>query len=77
MIEFSIDMEYCLDRNKLDCVILHDENGEMDDMVFVPERTCGLRSRLTGMYCYECSKCGRGMKADWAYCPNCGAKVVE
>lgn len=42
-----------------------------------PERTCGLRSRLTGMYCYECSKCGRGMKADWAYCPNCGAKVVE
>ena len=42
-----------------------------------PERTCGLRSRFTGMYCYECSKCGRGMKADWAYYPKCGAKVVE
>lgn len=42
-----------------------------------PERTCGLRSRFTSMYCYECSECGRGMKVDWAYCPNCGAKVVE
>ena len=42
-----------------------------------PERTCGLRSRLTGPYCYECTECGGGMKANWAYCPSCGAKVVS
>ena len=42
-----------------------------------PERTCGLRSRLTGPYCYECTECGKGMKADWAYCPKCGSKVVS
>ena len=42
-----------------------------------PERTCGLRSRFTGMYCYECSECGHGMKPDWNYCPNCGARVKE
>ena len=42
-----------------------------------PERTCGLRSRLTGPYCYECTECGKGMKADWAYCPKCGSEVVS
>ena len=42
-----------------------------------PERTCGLRSRLTGSYCYECSECGKGMKPEWAYCPSCCAKVVK
>ena len=42
-----------------------------------PERTCGFRSRLTGPYCYACTECGKGMKPDWAYCPKCGAKVME
>ena len=42
-----------------------------------PERTCGLRSRLTGWYCFECSACGGGMESGWAYCPKCGAKVVD
>lgn len=42
-----------------------------------PKRTCGLRSRLTGSYCYECSECGKGMKPEWAYCPSCGAKIVD
>lgn len=26
-------------RIELDCVVLHDENGVMDDVVFVPRRT--------------------------------------
>jgi hypothetical protein len=47
------------------------------DLIEPEERTCGLRSRFTGMYCYERSECGHGMKQDWRYCPNCGAKVVE
>lgn len=47
------------------------------DLIEPEERTCGLRSRFTGMYCYECSECGHGMKPGWTYCPNCGAKVVE
>ena len=42
-----------------------------------PERTCGLRSRLTGLYCYECSVCGTGLHPDCVYCPECGAKVVH
>ena len=42
-----------------------------------PERTCGLRSRLTGSYCYECSECGKGMKPEWEYCQHCGAKVMR
>lgn len=41
-----------------------------------PERTCGLRSRLTGLYCYECSVCGTGLHPDCVYCPECGARVV-
>ena len=41
------------------------------------ERTCGLRSRYTSLYCYECSECGKGMKPEWAYCPKCGARVIE
>lgn len=41
------------------------------------ERTCRLRSRYTSLYCYECSECGKGMKPEWAYCPKCGAKVVD
>ena len=35
MVEFEVDMEYC--KDELDCVILHDENGEMEDIKFVPE----------------------------------------
>lgn len=50
---------------------------EIEWVNYVKERTCGLRSRFTGMYCYECSECGRGMKSDWSYCPNCGAKVMN
>ena len=41
------------------------------------ERTCSLRSRYTSLYCYECSECGKGMKPEWAYCPRCGAKVMN
>lgn len=26
---------------------------------------------------YECSECGRGVEVDYAYCPNCGAKMNE
>ena len=37
-IEFDVDMEYLLEDDELDCVILHDENGVMEDMRFVPEK---------------------------------------
>lgn len=51
--------------------------NRLADLIEPEERTCRLRSRLTGIYCYECSECGHGVKSDWNYCPNCGAKVVD
>lgn len=36
MVEVDVDMEYLAINNELDCVVLHDENGVMDDVVFVP-----------------------------------------
>lgn len=38
MVEFDVDMEYLLKDGELDGVILHDENGVMDDIKFVPEK---------------------------------------
>lgn len=39
MVEVDVDMEYLAINDELDCVVLHDENGVMDDMIFVPRRT--------------------------------------
>lgn len=39
MVEFDVDMEYLAIKDELDCVVLHDENGVMDNVVFVPRRT--------------------------------------
>lgn len=36
MVEFDVDMNYLATHDELDCVVLHDEYGVMDDMVFVP-----------------------------------------
>ena len=36
--EVDVDIEYLAINNELDCVVLHDENGVMDDVVFVPEK---------------------------------------
>lgn len=36
MVEVDVDMEYLVINDELDCVVLHDENGVMDDVVFVP-----------------------------------------
>ena len=38
MIEFDVDMVYLAENDELDCVVPHDENGEMEDVVFVPEK---------------------------------------
>lgn len=39
MVEFDVDMEYLAINDELDCVVLHDENCVMDDVVFVPRCT--------------------------------------
>ncbi len=39
MVEFDVDMDYFAIHDELDCVVLHDEYGVMDDVVFVPLRT--------------------------------------
>lgn len=39
MVEIDVDMEYLAINDELDCVVLHDENGVMDDVVFVPRCT--------------------------------------
>lgn len=36
MVEFDVDMGYLKEYGELDGVILHDENGEMEPMIFVP-----------------------------------------
>lgn len=89
MLEFIIGMKYCLDRNRLDCVILHDEREEMDDMIFVPERTCRMEhnERKRGVYCSHCGKrmdsfvCnnyGDGtMEYAYPFCCKCGAEVMK
>lgn len=38
MVEVDVDMEYLAINDELDCVVLHDENGVMDDMIFVPRQ---------------------------------------
>lgn len=38
MVEVDVDMEYLAINDELDCVVLHDENGVMEDVVFVPEK---------------------------------------
>lgn len=37
MVEFDVDMQYLLEKGLLDGVILHDECGEHEDIVFVPK----------------------------------------
>ena len=77
MIELDVDMEYCLDADMLGYIILHDENGEMDDMVFVPERTCRIIWNETDKT-WECNSCGGAVGLKEVYfCESCGAKVVE
>ena len=62
MIEFEVDMEYCQDD--LDYVILHDEMGEMEDMKFVPHRTC--RIKLMPWSGWHCSAFGELGGLNWA-----------
>lgn len=38
MVEFNVDMEYLKENGDLDGIILYDENGEMEPMIFVPEK---------------------------------------
>lgn len=38
MIEFDVDMGYLLESGELGQVVLHDENGEHEDGVFVPKK---------------------------------------
>lgn len=37
MVEVDVDMEYLAINDELDYVVLHDENGVMNDRVFVPK----------------------------------------
>lgn len=48
MVEFEVDMEYC--KDELDCIILHDENGEMDDVKFVPEQSIIINGETSDGY---------------------------
>lgn len=86
MIEFEVDMEYCMDW--LDSVVLIDENRELPDMMFVPkepERTCVFEDvKWDNGACTwgcQCSNCGHKFEHEsgitWSYCPHCGARVVK
>ena len=37
MVEVDVDMEYLAINDELDCVVHHDENCVMNDVVFVPK----------------------------------------
>ena len=57
-------------------VLVHHE-GAVDDVRYVPERTCEMLP--LAMAAVECSACGHVMgKHDVErFCPGCGCKVVE
>ena len=56
MVEFEVDMAYLEEYGELDCVILHDENGEMECMKFVPEKTChNITAQEGGFLCDVCT----------------------
>ena len=86
MIEFDVDMDYLLEDEELDVVILNDENGGHEPMRFVRERTCHNMSHRLDESRFHCSVCWFGC---WvkdvsdgrdklpSYCPRCGAEVVE
>lgn len=38
MVEFDVDMAALDEADELDGVVLHDENGEYEDMVFYPDK---------------------------------------
>lgn len=54
--------------------------GKLDkERVYVPERTC--RDKADAPQSFLCSRCGwfdtdvDGLPLEYAYCPNCGARV--
>lgn len=86
MVEFEVNMAYLEEYGELNCVILHDENGEMDDVKFVPLRTCYAEADY--IYCEgmedeiywndKCSECHERMGEPIPnYCPHCGAIVID
>lgn len=50
MVEFDVDMGYLEEAGELDCVILYDENGEMDEMKFVPEQSIAISGETSDGY---------------------------
>lgn len=82
MVEFDVDIGYLEETGELDCVILHDENGEMEDIKFVPERTCHKANDSSDKHPFSieicCSECGNAISKlkIGEYC-KCGAKIVR
>lgn len=84
VVEFEVDMGYLDEYGELDCVVLHDENGEMEDVMFELERTChNLDHR--GDHGFTCSRCEYDTEtygdslcdpSYFKWCPMCGAKVI-
>ena len=58
-------------------VLVHHE-GSVDDVRYVPERTC---CKVPGRMKYgrrmpKCSECGQSLGDErWVYCPSCGARI--
>lgn len=83
MVEFDVDMGYLEDADELDCVILHDENGEMGDMMFIPHRICSIKlKQWSGWHCSSCGELATLTGSDETFrnlnfCPACGAEVVH
>ena len=81
MIEIETKMEYC--KNDLDGVILRDASGEMEDMKFVPHRTCRIKLMpWSGWHCSACGELATLTGSDEKFknlnfCPSCGAEVVH
>lgn len=73
MTEFNVDTGCLEDAGELDCVILHDEMDEMDDMKFVPDakdsvKTCkNIGDEFNPLHevdQFVCSRCGIHLE-DW------------
>lgn len=67
-------------------VLVHHE-GAVDDVRYVPERTCHLIHEVeeeddeffdtVERHYYVCSECGSANRMDARYCDWCGARVIE
>ena len=70
-----------IDRLRTDGHINNKEQGTLRRAILLPERPQGewlwLGDNPNPNHKWSCNKCGRGVKEQENFCPNCGAKMQK